>query len=177
MLGYYSNTDASILTQHIDMMQYGNIQAGIASWWGQGSLTDNNFSGLLSAASGTHFRWAIYYENEGQGDPAVSQIQNDLSYILSHYGQDPSYLRVNGRMVVFVYADPNDNCGMANSWNQANTIGAYIVLKVFPGYITCASQPDSWHQYSPAVAAVNLGSQSYSIGAGFWLKGNDERLD
>ena len=49
-LGYYSSTDQAILKQHIAMMQYGNIQAGIASWWGQGSQTDSKIAGLLTAA-------------------------------------------------------------------------------------------------------------------------------
>ncbi len=31
-LGYYSSADAAILQKHIQMMQYGHIQAGIASW-------------------------------------------------------------------------------------------------------------------------------------------------
>ena len=175
-LGYYSSTDQNILKQHIAMMQYGNIQAGIASWWGQGSQTDTKISGLLSAATGTNFRWALYYENESQGDPSISQIQNDLTYILNHYGQDPSYLRVNGKFVVFVYADVNDGCGMADRWKQADTVGAYIVLKVFPGYTQCTSQPDSWHQYAPATPADQQGSYSYSISPGFWLKGTPERL-
>jgi hypothetical protein len=175
-LGYYSNSDLNIVKQHIAMMQYGNIQAGIASWWGQGSPSDNRISGLLSAAAGTNFRWALYYENESVGDPSVSQIQSDLTYIYSHYGQDPSYLRVNGNFVVFVYAAGNDACGMADRWKQANTVGAYVVLKVFAGYASCASQPDSWHQYSPAVAFDQQGTLSYSISPGFWLKGNAMRL-
>ncbi len=158
------------------MMQYGNIQAGIASWWGQGSQTDTKIAGLLTAAAGTNFRWALYYENESQGDPSVSQIQADLNYILSKYARDPSFLRVNGKFVVYVYADGNDGCGMADRWKQADTMGAYIVLKVFPGYAQCASQPDSWHQYAPAAAADSQGSYSYSISPGFWLKGNPERL-
>ena len=102
-----------------------------------------------------NFRWSIYYENESLGNPTVAQLQNDLQYIQSHYGANPSFLRVNGKFVVFVYADATDACGMADRWVQAdNNLGhpAYIVLKVFAGYKTCASQPDSWHQYSPAVA-------------------------
>jgi hypothetical protein len=78
--------------------------------------------------------------------------------------------------VVFVYADANDACGMADRWKQANTAGAYIVLKVFGGYTGCASQPDGWHQYSPAVAADSQGGYSYSISPGFWLKGQNVRL-
>ena len=66
------------------------------------------------------------------------------------YGNNPSYLRVGGRFVVFVYADATDACGMVDRWTQANAgINAYLVLKVFPGYRTCTNQPDSWHQYAP----------------------------
>jgi hypothetical protein len=175
-LGYYSSSDLNIIKKHIAMMQYGNIQAGISSWWGQGTPTDTRVAGLLSAAAGSAFRWTLYYEPEGVGNPSASQIQSDLTYILSHYGKDPGYLRVNGKFVVFVYAEPNDACGMADRWKQANTMGAYVVLKVFAGYASCASQPDSWHQYSPAVASDQQGSSSYSISPGFWLKGQTVRM-
>jgi hypothetical protein len=175
-LGYYSSTDASILKQHIAMMQYGNIQAGIASWWGQGSQTDTKIAGLLKAAGGTKFRWALYYEMESHGDPSASQIQSDLAYIRDHYSRDPSFLRVNGKFVVFVYADGADACGMADRWKQANTVNAYVVLKVFPGYSSCASQPNNWHQYAPALAASQQANHSYSISPGFWLVGNNMRL-
>jgi hypothetical protein len=175
-LGFYSSRDQNILKQHIDMMQYSHIDAAIASWWGQGSQTDAKINGLLSAASGTTFRWALYYENESQGNPSASQIQADLTYIRDHYGKNPNFLRINGKFVVFVYADGGDACGMADRWKQANTVGAYIVLKVFPGYASCASQPDSWHQYCPAEAADQQGNMSYTISPGFWLKGNAVRL-
>ena len=175
-LGFYSNTDQNILKQHIAMMQYGNIQAGIASWWGQGSQSDTKIAGLLSAAAGTNFRWALYYENESQSDPTASQIQSDLTYIKNKYAGDPSFLRVNGKFVVFVYANTNDVCGMADRWKQGNTVGAYVVLKVFPGFANCASQPDGWHQYSPAVASDQQGSMSFAISPGFWLKGDAMRL-
>ena len=175
-LGFYSSTDQNILKQHIAMLQYGNIQAGIASWWGQGSQTDTKIAGLLTAAAGTSFRWALYYENESQADPTVAQIRSDLTYILNHYSQDPAYLRVNGKFVVFVYANTNDGCGMADRWEQANTVGAYVALKVFAGYANCASQPNAWHQYSPAVASDQQGSSSFSISPGFWLKGTPVRL-
>jgi hypothetical protein len=170
-LGLYDSSDASVIRQHIAAMQYGGIQAGIASWWGQGSKTDGRIPDLLRGADGTDFRWTLYYEQEAQGDPSVAQIQDDLRYITSHYGDDPSYLRVNGRPAVFVYADGNDGCGMASRWAQANTMNAYIVLKVFSGYKTCADQPDGWHQYGPASATADMSPYSYTISPGFWKKG------
>ena len=175
-LGYYNESDQSLVKKHIEMMQYGNIQAGIASWWGQSSRTDNRINGLLSAASGSQFRWSVYYENESLTDPSVTQIQSDLNYLATKYGNDPSYLRVNRKFVVFVYADANDGCGMADRWKAGNTAGAYVVLKVFAGYRNCASQPDGWHQYSPAVATDQQGTESFAISPGFWLKGQPVRL-
>jgi hypothetical protein len=92
---------------------------------------------------------------------------------------NPSFLRVNGKFVVFVYSDTADACGMADRWVQAdNNLGhpAYIVLKVFAGFRTCASQADSWHQYSPAVANDRQSGYSYAISPGFWMEGNAVRL-
>jgi hypothetical protein len=176
-LGYYSSADQNIIKQHIAMMQYGHIDAAIASWWGQGHHTDTKVAGLLSASAGTKFRWSLYYENESIADPSVSQIRSDLTYIRDQYGNNPNFLRVNGKFVVFVYAAPNDLCGMADRWQQANTVGAFIVLKVFSGFKTCSSQPDDWHQYCPAVPADQQGQISYVISPGFWLKGSTVRLD
>jgi hypothetical protein len=57
---------------------------------------------------------------------------------------------------------------MASRWSQANAgINAYIVLKVFAGFNTCAAQPAGWHQYAPAQAAESQRGYSYSIGPGF----------
>jgi hypothetical protein len=169
-LGYYTVADPLVIQKHINLMLYGGIHVGISSWWGQGHNTDLKVPGLLNAASATNFRWTLYYEAESLGDPSVSQILNDLTYIRDHYGSAPGYLRLDGKFVVFVYAAGNDGCGMVDRWKAANTVGAYLVLKVFSGYRTCASQPDSWHQYSPAVAENQQGKFSYSISPGFWHK-------
>ncbi|MFL5789874.1 MAG: DNRLRE domain-containing protein, partial [Actinomycetota bacterium] len=124
-LGWYDSSNVGVVSEHIAAMQYGGIQAGIASWWGQGSKTDQRIPTLLRAADGTTFRWSLYYEPEAQGDPTVSQLHDDLTYIVNHYGNDPSFLRIDGRPVVFVYADGSDGCGMASRWAQANTMNAY----------------------------------------------------
>src|SRR5262245_42255202 len=170
-LGWYDSSNVGVVSQHIAAMQYGGIQAGIASWWGQGSKTDQRVPTLLRAADGTTFRWTLYYEPEAQGDPSVATLHDDLASIVNRYGNDPSFLRIDGRPVVFVYADGSDGCGMASRWAQANTMNAYIVLKVFSGYKTCADQPASWHQYGPASATSDMSPYSYTISPGFYKKG------
>ncbi|MCC6750045.1 MAG: DNRLRE domain-containing protein [Deltaproteobacteria bacterium] len=175
-LGYYSARDAQTLSKHIRSMQYGHVQAGISSWWGPGHHTDTKVPGLLSAAHGTSFKWSLYYELESQGDPSPSTITAHLTHIRDRYASDPSFLRIGGRFVVFVYTDGADGCAMAQRWKQANTVGAYVVLKVFSGYRTCASQPDGWHQYAPAVATDSQLPHSYAISPGFDKVGDPTRL-
>jgi hypothetical protein len=167
LLGYYA-TDPTTVGNQIAAMKYANIRAGIASWWGQGSQTDSRVQMLLQAASTSDFEWALYYEPEGQGDPSPSQIAADLTYIDERYAQQAGYLRVGGRPVLFAYADARDRCGMSERWKEANTLGFYVVLKVFPGYQSCSAQPDSWHQYAPANAEDPQTGFSFAISPAFW---------
>jgi hypothetical protein len=54
-------------------------------------------------------------------------------------------------------------------WKAANTINAYLVMKVFSGYASCPNQPDAWHQYGPATQQSNFTKAgSYTVSAGFW---------
>jgi hypothetical protein len=170
-LGFYDLSDSQIIKTQVDAMLYAHIEAGIASWWGQGTKTDNRIPALLSATVDNAFKWSIYYEPEGQGNPDVSTITSDLTYIQEQYSNDPGFLRIDNRFVVFVYADATDGCDMVDRWHVANTMNAYIVLKVFPGYLSCLNQPDGWHQYAPANAVDSQGHYSFTISPGFWKAG------
>ena len=97
-----------------------------------------------------------------------SAIRSDLQYIHDHYASSPAYLKINGRFVVFVYTGTDDNCQMVDRWKRANTVGAYVVLKVFHGYRLCTSQPNGWHQYAPAKPQDRQGKISFTISPGFW---------
>lgn len=177
MLGAYDSSDVDVIRQHVGAMEYGGIEGAIASWWGQGHHTDLRMATILSATGESKFRWSVYHEGEGQGDPSAESIRNDLVYLHDNYGTDPNYFRIDGRFVVFVYADPADDCDMAARWSTANDLNAFIVLKVFPGYRNCPTQPDGWHQYAPAVAADDQGSYSYTISPGFWKVNELPRLE
>jgi hypothetical protein len=168
-LGLYDGGSASVVAAQIKAMQYGKIQVGIASWWGKASPTDARMPLLLSTAAGTGFRWSIYYEAEGTGNPSASAIAADLAYINQTYGSNPSFYRIHGKPVIFVYAQGSDSCAMASRWAQANASHAdFVVLKVFPGYLSCGGQPDAWHQYSPAVSEDHQAGLSFAISPGFY---------
>ena len=175
-LGRYDGASASVIARHIEAMRWAGLEAGIASWWGQGTRTDAKVPALIAAARGLPFRWSLYHEGESQGDPSVPSIAADLVYIRDHYASDPGYLRIGGRFVVFVYATGSDACAMADRWRAANTVGAFVVLKVFSGYRNCAGQPDGWHQYAPAVARDSQAGYSFAVSPGFWKVGEQPRL-
>jgi hypothetical protein len=179
-LGFYDSTDDATRDAHLRALEYARFDAGIYSWWGQGSREDARLPGILTRtkATGSPVRWAIYHEREGNGpDPSVAQLASDLDYVKRRYAPDPAYLKVGDKPVIFVYADPADGCGMVERWHRANdpARGFYVVLKVFDGYRTCAGQPESWHQYAPALRADRQPSFSYSVSPGFDLTGPEPR--
>jgi hypothetical protein len=169
-LAFYAANDAAVIRGQIDALRYAHFAAGIYSWWGKDGYppTDLRFWRYLAAARTTPFRWAIYYEREGYEDPSVERIRSELEYMKAEYASQPAYLKVDGRFVVFVYGSSQDSCGMAERWRDANaTVGAYLVLKAFPGYRDCAAQPDAWHQYSGDQAEYGLLPDSFMIAPGF----------
>jgi hypothetical protein len=168
--GLYSLDNLSVAKRHVEEMLYSHINVGIASWWGQGHRTDKRFPTLLKAAEGTTLRWTIFYEPEGQGNPSVEQIRQDLEYIRDRYAGSREFLRRDGRFVVFVWT-VDDGCEMAARWREANTVGAYVVLKLFSGFRDCPVQPHGWHQYAPAGPAHDHLPHSFSISPGFWKIG------
>ena len=159
-----------VAKRHVDTMRYMGMEAGISSWWGAGSPSDRRIPYQLRAADGTPFRWSLYYELEGPqyADPSVAKIRADLAYLKRTYAGDRNYLRVGGKPVLFVWAGPNDGCGMASRWRQANTLGFYVVLKRFYGFRACSAQPVSWHDYGPASRILDNRPWSYSVSPGFY---------
>lgn len=179
----YSSGDDSVIYWQLKKMAEAKQEVAISSWWGQNHKTDLAFRHLVNDVMGRsdnpypNLRWTIYYEKEGFGNPAVSEIVSDLNYIKTNYGLQPSMLKIDGKPVVFVYADATDAAEMASRWSQARAqTGFYVVLKVYSGYKTDPNQPDSWHQYSPAIRSDSQSSYSFGVSPGFWKDREQVRL-
>jgi Glycosyl hydrolase family 99 len=168
-LGFYNSGAPEVIRSHLKALEYGQAEVGISSWWGRGDRPDIRFPALLqeTSAVGSPLRWSVYYEPEALGDPSVDQIRSDLAYLSDRYGSHPAFFRVEQRFVVFVYAAASDGCAMVERWKQANNVGAHVVLKLFPGYRECPSQPEGWHQYS-ASPETSHGRDSFTVSPGFW---------
>jgi hypothetical protein len=169
-LGYYSSDAQAVADAHIRALDYGKVKVAIASWWGQNQHAEQARIPLLmdrTAAFGSSVKWTLYYEKEGGSNPTVAQLQADLAYVSSRYANRPEFARAMGKPVIFVYNANDTTCEVADRWRQAAGSNWYLVLKVFPGFATCANQPSAWHQYGPASPAHSH-DKSYVISPGFW---------
>lgn len=182
----YSSNDYNNFKWQVQKMADAHLEVAIASWWGQNRKEDTAFNSIITnfmARSDNPYpnlRWSIFYEPEFSSDPGASAIANDLNYFKSKFTGSPYFLKINGKPVIFVYAGTTDTTGMNQRWSDANALTGnsfYIVLKVYSGYQTSVPQPDSWHQYAPAVRSGQHSSFSYYVSPGFWLDdGSAERL-
>lgn len=168
--GYYDSSDQEIVDSHIASLDFAKVDVGIVSWWGPHAQQETERVPLLlnrTNALGSDLKWSVYYEKEGFGNPSVAELKTDLAYLQTRYTDSQVYAHVNDRPVLFVYNGDDVDCSIVDKWLQATEGDWYLVLKVFPNSQSCANQPDSWHQYAPAVA-VDHQPGSISISPGFW---------
>ncbi len=169
--GYYDSSTQAPVDAHIKALDYAKVKVAIASWWGVNTHKENQRIPLLlnrTQALGSNLKWSFYYEKEAGSNPSVTELKNDLAYLKANYASSSAYARVNGKPVIFVYNANDTTCAVSDRWAQAAGTEWYVVLKVFPNYKTCATQPSSWHQYAPAAAADRQAGYSYAISPGFW---------
>lgn len=168
-LGYYDTGNSTVVENHIAQLESAGFDVAILSWWGQTHHTNADSAVFINAANDNSVKAAFYYEKEGSANPTQSEITSDLNYLKNTYGNNASVAKINGRIVVFVYNADDTTCEVVDRWKAANTINAYLVMKVFTGYASCTNQPDAWHQYGPASRESNFAADgSYSISPGFY---------
>jgi hypothetical protein len=171
VLGKYSSDDLSVIDWHLHWLDYAGFEVVIASWFGPGTHSESSRIPTLlnrTIEQNRRFRWGLYYEPEGYGDPTTAQIQSHLNYA-STYTSHLAFARINGQPLIFVFGDAGDDadpCEMAARWEPLDA-RYYIVLKVGQGFASCPNQPDDWHQYAPATRQHVHEPHSYAVSPGF----------
>ena len=120
-LGEYNSNDSLTADRHIILAKDHGIDFFAVSWIGNGSWIDWDFddidqnlrSGLLCAPHLQGFSFCLFYETKLVLDNArdISKnfteiFINDMVYAAETYFDYPSYLRVDGRPVLFIYNLP-----------------------------------------------------------------------
>lgn len=167
-LGYYNSADPAVVEAHLDHFEYGNIELGIASWWGPSKNNDRARISLIqnmTQARGSNLKWSVYYEEMDKIKP-LEEVISDLAYLKKWYTWHDTWAKVDGKPVIFVYH--NRGCHNSERWMEAANGEWHVVLKLFGGFIDCPTQPSSWHNYGPAKEVLSYEGHSHSISPGFW---------
>jgi hypothetical protein len=130
-IGYHSDDPAQVKAQVSDMLSRG-IGGMIIDWYGQGSNEDKTSLVVKPEAEsrGGQFEFAIMDDAgsvsyNGCSD-CTSGVITDLTYIYNTYESSPSYMRWNGRPVVFFFGVE----GLSVNWStvSANVPGNPILI-------------------------------------------------
>ncbi|QIK75786.1 DUF7594 domain-containing protein [Nocardioides piscis] len=154
-------------------MAYAGLDLAISSWWGHDSVTGKRLASVMRAGEAHGVAVVPYYEKEyGDQDPTVEEIRADLAG-LEPLSSRPGWLHVDGKPVIFVYNSGATGCADVTRWRQATDgwTDFYVNLKVFSGYLDCADQPQSWHQYGPATSRSEHLPWSSNVSPGFFKHG------
>ncbi|RKY12212.1 MAG: hypothetical protein DRP65_01975 [Planctomycetota bacterium] len=106
--GLYDSRDPKVIADHIEQSVRGGISFWAVSWWGPGEDTDDTFKNkILKHPDSSKLKYAILYESTGRlgrfSRPNYKRWISDLEYLKKNYFDDPRYLNINGRPVIFVY--------------------------------------------------------------------------
>jgi hypothetical protein len=106
--GPYNSTDPDVIREHIDQSERANLHFWAVSWWGPNTQTDNAFKdAILKHPDANKLKYAVLYESTGRmgsfSNPTYEHWISDLKYIKETYFDNPNYLTINGKPVIFVY--------------------------------------------------------------------------
>lgn len=164
---------------HVEAMHYAHIDLSIASWWGPSTHLDRSRITMLmdeTIVHGSPLKWSVYHEDERDLRPSVEELRSDLDYLKKWFTWHPAWAHIDGLPVIFVYNEAG--CDVTRRWSQASKGEWYVVLKLFPGFSDCPSQPESWHQYGVGKVdgtIQNVG-HSFVLSPGFWLADADSPM-
>lgn len=152
--GAYSSHDTKVMDWHIQQAKANGITGFIVSWFGRGgggAWHDRALALLLERAEKQNFKISVYWETAPGGLEQVERAVQDVYYIIGKFGKSPSFLKVDGKPVIFAY-DRITSEVPASSWpeifRKAHDKAGDFVL-IMDGYKTAdAFLSDGLHTYA-----------------------------
>ena len=103
----YVSRDRGVMARHIEQAKSGGIDALVVSWFGprtENNQTETNFSALLEVAQEHGFKMAVDFETASPLISGQEGVVAALQHVLDVHATKESYLRVDGRPVIFFWA-------------------------------------------------------------------------
>lgn len=114
--GLYSSSDRAVLREQLQEMARAGIDAAVVSWWGRPGVSKGDSQGIVNDA----FLQAVFDTADSllaEGLPgarvavhmepyegrSAASVYADLAYLQQRYGERPSWHRMRGRRVFYVY--------------------------------------------------------------------------
>jgi len=105
--GLYDSWDEKVLEDHMREALESGIDGFVVSWWGPGSYETDTVKKMLRIShdmekEGERFYISVYYE--GYEYSTEEEAFNDLCFVIDEFAKDRSFLKINGKPVIFIYS-------------------------------------------------------------------------
>lgn len=107
LLGPYDVKDPEVLRTHFKWAKEAGIDGFIFDWCGPpGDYIDKNFELMLNTSLETNYNltFAVLYDDYQYRNAPPQEVYKELNYIVSKYGNNPLFLKVQEYPVIFIYA-------------------------------------------------------------------------
>ncbi len=101
----YVSRDRGVMGRHIDQAKAAGIDAFLVAWYGPGggNQTEPNLTALLEEAAARNFKIGILFETNSPFLGSTGAVSGALQHALSVHANQPAFLRVDGRPVIFFW--------------------------------------------------------------------------
>ena len=106
LIGYYDSDNPEVTRWHMKLAKASGIDAFLVSWWGPANISGAAFEKVvLPVAAQENFKVAMCSEL-AQFHDDVKTVARQMAEVLRRTKDNPAYLHMNGKPVVYLYQVP-----------------------------------------------------------------------